>query len=374
MSALSNQLLLQKTELVLNKLINLGEANGEQDKQTARSEIKKGFIARDFGIKEWDWPQGVGLYGLQKLESFFDDGRYASFFKEWFESNIKRGLPSKNINTTAPYLALIDYAERIDNDSYRQMCLKHAEWLINELPKTKEGGFQHVTTAIGNRDGINLNESELWIDTLFMAVLFLCKAGRLHRNSSYINEAAKQVLIHIKYLYEKKNGLFYHGWSFNRNNNYGGIFWCRGNAWFTYGILEIIDACGDMLENGLKEFFTDTFKAQAAALKSLQAKSGLWHTVLTDEESYEEVSGSCFFAAGMLKGVKMGILPQEYKACALKTISALCENIDNDGTVLNVSAGTGIGENAEHYKQIIKAPMAYGQSMALIALSETLAQ
>ncbi len=48
---------------------------------------------------------------------------------------------------------------------------------MNELPKTKEGGFQHVVTAIGNRDGVLLNDGEMWIDTLFMAVLFLNKMG-----------------------------------------------------------------------------------------------------------------------------------------------------------------------------------------------------
>ena len=47
-------------------------------------------------------------------------------------------------------------------------------------------------------------------------------------------EAVKQMLIHIKYLYEKKNGLFYHGWSFNLNSNFGGIFWAEeiaGSPW-----------------------------------------------------------------------------------------------------------------------------------------------
>jgi unsaturated rhamnogalacturonyl hydrolase len=43
-----------------------------------------------------------------------------------------------------------------------------------------------------------------------------------------------------------------------------------------------------------------------------------------------------------------------------------------DGTVLGVSAGTTIGYDADHYKNIIVRPMAYGQSLALIALVEAL--
>ena len=45
-----------------------------------------------------------------------------------------------------------------------------------------------------------------------------------------------QLLVHIKYLYRKENGLFYHGFSFLRNDNFGGIHWCRGNSWFTLGL------------------------------------------------------------------------------------------------------------------------------------------
>ena len=46
---------------------------------------------------------------------------------------------------------------------------------------------------------------------------------------------------------------------------------------------------------------------------------------------------------------------------------------DEDGTVLNVSGGTGMGYNAEHYKNILIAPMAYGQSLTILALAEALA-
>ena len=62
-------------------------------------------------------------------------------------------------------------------------------------------------------------------------------------------------------------------------------------AWFTLGILDYIDMFRGTMNAGVKEFVVDTYKAQAEALKGLQGKSGLWHTVLTDAGSYEEVVG-----------------------------------------------------------------------------------
>ena len=100
--------------------------------------------------------------------------------------------------------------------------------------------------------------------------------------------------------------------------------------------------------------------------------TSLWHTVLTDPDSYEEVSGSAAIVAGILKGIKMGILDDSYLECAWKGVQAILKNIDKDGTVLNVSGGTGMGYDADHYKNILIAPMAYGQSLTILALVEAL--
>jgi len=369
---MTNKELLPKIHLVMDKLMNLGGADYENDRSVGKEEASRGIIARDFGIEEWDWPQGVGLYGLLKLQRFYGDNRYLEFFDSWFENNLKKGLPSKNINTTAPYLVLAELLDDLKNPEYEKLCLDHAHWLMTGLPKTKEGGFQHVVTAIGDRDGILLNEGEMWIDTLFMAVLFLNKMGHRFQNQEWIGEALHQVLLHIKYLYDKHTGLFYHGWSFLLNNNFGGVFWCRGNSWFTYGILEFIESYEGTIDHGLLTYLTDTFKAQVNALIGLQAPSGLWHTVLTDPSSYEEVSGSGAIAGGILKGIRMGILDESYYVCADRAVKAVCKNIGEDGTVLNVSAGTGMGYDEDHYKNITIRPMAYGQSLALISLVEAL--
>ena len=46
------------------------------------------------------------------------------------------------------------------------------------------------------------------------------------------------------------------------------------------------------LNQGVKAFILDTYKAQVRALRDLQGEDGLWHTVLDDPTSYEETSGS----------------------------------------------------------------------------------
>ena len=370
---------MEKTELlkaidrVVYRLMNLGGADYESDKNVARDSSSKGLVARDFGIEEWDWPQGIGLYGLTKLQAYYGDDRYDDFLTGWFERNIRIGLPSKNINTTAPFLALLDLVRRKGGAEYESMCLEMAEWLMNGLPRTEDGGFQHVTSKIGDRNGVSLNDGQIWADTLFMAVLFLNQAGQYFNRADFVDESIHQFLVHIKYLFEKRNGLFHHGWTFKERNNFGGILWCRGNSWFTYGAMDYIESfCNMPLNAGVRQFITDTYISQCNALRLLQDGSGLWHTVLDDKDSYEEASGSAAITAGMLKGLKLGILPDCFAENTARAIKGLLATIKEDGTVDKVSAGTGVGYDKEHYKNILVRPMAYGQSLMLLALIEAL--
>lgn len=361
----------RKLDLVIEKLMNLEDPQNEE--ALAAGGEKIGFFKRDFGIKEWDWPQGVGLYGLWKIMKIKNREEYRDFLYGWFKDNIKEGLPSKNINTTTPLLTLVELNEEEQDPEFEQLCLKWADWLMNGLPRTSEGGFQHVTSANGDRLGVRLNENEMWIDTLFMTVLFLNRMGQKYKRQDWIDESIHQVLMHIKYLCDKETGLFYHGWTFYKRNNFGGIFWCRGNSWFTLGILDYMDMFQGTMNAGVKTFILDTYKDQVAKLKELQdPETGLWHTVLTDPDSYLETSGTAAITAGILKGIRYGILDDSYLPCAVKAIDGILNNIDEDGTVLGVSGGTGMGCHADHYKNILIAPMAYGQSLTLLALAEAL--
>lgn len=370
MQELKKEEITRKLDLVVNKLLTLGGPENETELENGGESI--GFFRRDFGISEWDWPQGVGLYGLYKIMMVEKKDEYREFLCSWFKSNMAEGLPSRNINTTTPLLTLVQLNEICPDPEFESLCLSWADWLMRCLPRTEEGGFQHVTSANGDRLGVRLNENEMWIDTLFMTVLFLNRMGQKYNRQDWISESIHQVLLHIKYLYDKKTGLFYHGWTFNTRDNFGGVFWCRGNSWFTAGILEYLEMFKGSLDAGVREFIVNTYKNQVRTLKKLQSQSGLWHTVLDDPASYEEVSGSAAITAGILKGIKLGILDDSYLDCAWKGVRAVMNNIDEEGTVLNVSGGTGMGADREHYKKILIAPMAYGQSLTILALIQAL--
>ncbi|WP_218827886.1 glycoside hydrolase family 88/105 protein [Paenibacillus rigui] len=316
----------------------------------------------DFDV--WEWPLGVALYGLFKYTRFTGKQEYTDFLIDWYDRHLAEGLPPKNVNSVAPLLALIHLYEQTKNEAYLNVCSEWAEWVMYDMPRTEEGGLQHITI-------IEDNVEQLWDDTLFMTVLFLAKMGKVTGKQEYVDEAVYQFLLHIKYLHDPETGLWFHGWSFIGRHHFGRTLWARGNCWFTAGVVEFLEIAE--LEGPVKRYLLEALEAQARTLAKLQESDGMWHTILTDPSSYTETSATAGFGYGILKAVRQGYLDASYAATAEKAVQAVIANIDEDGTVLQVSYGTAIGMNDEHYLNIPICPTAYGQALAIMLLTETLA-
>ena len=314
-------------------------------------------------IEKWEWAQGVGLYGLYQYWKASGEDRYFEFLKDWYKKRIAEGLPEKNVNTCAPMLTLTYMYEETHNEEFLEYIKEWSAWVFNEMPRTEDGGLQHITTGIENK-------GQLWADTLFMTNLFLARAGVILGIKEYEEESKRQFLIHIKYLFDKSCGLWYHGWSFLRRDNFSAVHWGRGNCWYTAGVVDYLEMID--VEPYLKQYLTDTLTAQAAALKKYQCPDGMWRTIVDDDTSYEETSATAGFAYGLLKAVRKGYISSDYRATALKALEAVKARIDEDGTVLEVSYGTPVFETAQEYKDVEICPMTYGQALAILCMNEGL--
>lgn len=311
----------------------------------------------------WEWPHGVGLFGLWKLYEKTGDVHYLGMLEQYYDERIKEGLPGKNVNTMAPILALSYLAEHTGNARYVEVCTEWAGWVMEGgLARTKEGGFQHRTTD-------DENSGQLWDDTLMMTVLAVANVGRMLGKESYVQEAIYQFLLHAEYLCDVKSGLWYHGWTFEGNHHFSEAFWGRGNCWVTIAIPLFLETKG--LPESVRRYLETILVRQINALVPLQDAGGMWHTLLDDPSSYLESSATCGFGYGVLRAVKMGLLDQSYLEVSKKALQAILENIDENGVVQKVSYGTPMGKDTkDFYKQIPLRPMPYGQALAMLFLME----
>ena len=329
-----------------------------KDKNLAGDDIRR--------YRHWEWTQGVGLYGLWKLLDTTGDRKYLDILVRYYENQMKIGFPALNVNTVTPFLTMSYLGEYLDSERYLAPCRDAARWVMEKLPRTREGGFQHLTSD-------SRNDQELWDDTLFMTVLFLANMGRIEGKPEYVREAERQFLLHAKYLADGKTGLWYHGWTFNGNHNFAGAFWGRGNCWVTIAIPEFLQMAE--AEPRVRQTLTELLRAQADSLVRYQSKSGMWHTLIDDPTSYVETSATCGFGYGLLRAVHTGELEEKYAGAAWRALEPVLENIGEDGVVRQVSYGTPMGrESKDFYKRVELRPMPYGQALAMLFLIECLSR
>lgn len=316
-----------------------------------------GIVSMD----NWEWPQGVGLFALYLYYKKTRKTEILDYLTNWFDQRIVEGLPAKNVNTMCPMLTLTYLVQETGKQEYMALCREWAEYVMREMPRTEEGGIQHVVTG-------NLNEGELWDDTLYMTVLFLARMGILLDDETYIQESIRQFIIHLKYLTDLKTGLLFHGWTFEGRHHFAKALWARGNSWYTAGLVDYLEMIN--LPQGVEKVLLSALKQQVIALARMQSDDGFWHTLLDDPSSYKETSATAAFAYGILKATRKGYLPQTYREVGLKAWKAVASQIDDKGIVQGVSYGTGMGRTLQEYRDIPICPMPYGQSMALLMLVE----
>ena len=311
----------------------------------------------------WEWPQGVGLYGLWQYSMQSGSGAWRTSIRDWYAKRIADGLPERNVNTTAPMLTLLHLAEAEEYNEWLGLCREWAEWIYQKMPRTTDGGLQHIVSG-------HENPQQLWDDTLFMTVLFLGKAGVTFNRPEWIEEAHYQFLIHIKYLADNASGLWFHGWTFDGRHNFAKALWGRGNCWITAGTYDFLEAVP--APESVRRFLCAAVNVQVEALARLQHPSGMWHTLLDDSSSYLETSATAGFGYGILKGIRLGHLDARYLPVATRALAAVLKQVDPQGVVQQVSYGTGLKSDLEYYRTIPVCPMAYGQALSLLFLTESL--
>jgi unsaturated rhamnogalacturonyl hydrolase len=312
-------------------------------------------------FESWEWPQGVGLYGLVQLWLRHRDPKLRALIEGWYARRLAEPLPPLNINTTGPMLALAILWSETRDPRWQAALDDWATRLVRDAPRTAEGGLQHDVSD-------KVNPGELWDDTLFMAGLFLAAYGQASVRTDLVDEALRQFLVHARYLTDPATGLWFHGWTFEGRHNFARARWARGNAWITACILDLFELA--QVPPAVHAFLTGVLSSQVEALLPLQTASGAWRTLLDDPAAYEEISATAGIGYGLLKAARQGLGDARWAEAGWRAVAAVLANIDASGTVQNVSYGTRMGHDLQFYRDIPLQPTGYGQALAILCLVE----
>ncbi len=310
----------------------------------------------------WDWPGGVAYYGVAKAYEKTGNEEYLLLLQNRIDELIAVGLPPVwTVNACAMGHCLITLYNATKDEKYWQIVLSKLDYLQHSALRFGDNVLQHTVSAK------NDFPEQAWADTLFMAAYFMLRVGVQLDDRALITDALSQWHWHIRYLQNPETALWYHGYNNINKDHMSGFYWARANAWAAYTMSRVKPSVFDWYLYPAAMDVECSLRDQLAAIKTLQTENGLWHTVLNDDESYEEVSASCGIAAAMVEG--RNPLHKKYIS---KALEGVLNNISADGRVLNVSGGTAVMRDLDGYRSIPKQWIqGWGQGLALVFLANT---
>lgn len=307
----------------------------------------------------WDWPCGVAYYGVSRAFEATQNEEYLDLLRARVDEHLGLGLPGWTVNTCAMGHCLLTLTEATGEERYWDVVMSKLDYLRNHALRFGDGVLQHTVSAK------NDFPEQAWADTLFMAAFLMLRAGVRMEERALIEDALNQYFWHIEYLQDPATGLFYHGYSHVNRDHMSGFYWARANAWAAYTMSQV----GPTLpEAYLYPQFMDidsSLRDQLAALRALQTPAGLWHTVLDDPASYEELSASAGIGAAMLAGGN-----PLHTSATQRALDGVLTNVAEDGRLLNTSAGTAVMRDLDGYRAISrKWTQGWGQGLGLTFLA-----
>ncbi len=303
-----------------------------------------------------DWEAGVLAYGWIHAWQATQDDQYRHWAQEWIDACIPIRTEINHVNDgLLGYAALIAY-KTSGGPEYLAFAQQVADYLMNTAPRTTDGTLTH-------------DSNRVWVDTLLGTVPFLLEMSQVSGSDVYADEAISQVIKHADHLQDPMSGLYHHAWDESGNNLAGQVYWGRGNGWALLADVHCLAVLSAIMPaHPLRSTVLDIMQKQAAGLRPLQDASGLWHTVLTQSDSYLETSASALIGYAFKRGIQEGWLDEyAYAAVAQAATLGVWRQVLADGTVTNVSGPTWPmlteGEyNARPYDSL----QLYGQGVALL--------
>lgn len=319
----------------------------------------------DMRYDSFDWQIGVGLFGLVEAYKKLKEEVYMEYMKEWVDFHISKGLPETSVNATIPYYTILQVYKNYGTSEYREVCERTAKFVMSQGRRCDEGALEHTVNSTGNADW--RFASQIWADTTFMAGIFLAEWGAFTGNDMYSMEAARQIILHYKYLTDNENGLMFHAYSCYERNHISNVHWGRANGWGIISSVEILERLPVYIEE--RNIIKDNLQRHIDSIVKYQDRGG-WHTVVDRFDTYLETTAACAFYYGIKKALKQGYISGDYSEMLKKAEEFIKYNVSENGETLNASAGTPVMASAEEYNKIPCAMSYYSQGLLMLALSQ----
>ena len=303
---------------------------------------------------KWNYIDGCMITGILELYEITGEARFLDFADRFLsgfveeDGRIRTYDPAEysldNVNPAKNLFTLYDLTGK---EKYRK-AIELVRSQLRTMPRTPEGNFWHKL----------IYPNQVWLDGIYMALPFYMEYEKRFDAQKDCQEICQQIARVEARMRDPKTGLYYHGYDASRKMYWADPdtgcspnFWLRAEGWFILGLVDVLEIMKDLPMQAESVHLQLMLLDLAKALSKYQDPSGLWYQLIALPElagNYLETSGTALISAALLKAVRLGFLPESFRAIGEKAFYGivdhrLTKNADGTPCVTGICLVAGLG-------------------------------
>ena len=279
----------------------------------------------------WNYIDGCMIKAILEMYAITKNENYFQFADAFIDAKVREDgtidgydVKELNIDNVNAGKTLFELFDLTGKEKYRKAIdLIYSQ--IQLMPRTKEGSFWHK----------NIYPNQVWLDGLYMCQPFYMEYETRFNDKKNYDDIYNQFFLVVKNMRDERTGLYYHAFDYSREmfwcdkvTGLSSNYWLRALGWYAMALLDTLDKADSTVSEPyekLKKIFVDFMDA----MLRYQDESGMWYQVVNlgdMDRNYLETSGSSIMAYALLKGVRLGFLPESYKEFGKKAFDGICNN------------------------------------------------
>ena len=262
--------------------------------------------------RRWCYVQGYALQGFDRLYEYTGHRPYLDYLLRFADQHVDAegtlsGFRGDSLDDIQPGVALVLAYERTGDERYRRAADRVRD-AFRDYPRNSDGGFWHNRKL----------RHEMWIDGVFMGMIFLARYGAAIGDADYcFAEATRQILTLADRCRKGDSGLFLHAWDEARAAKWAdpttGLspeVWSEGLGWYALVLPETLSLLP--LDHPDRPAVLAILRDLVAGLRATQdPATGLWYQVVDrpdGPDNWHDTSGSAMFVYAIQRAIDLGYL------------------------------------------------------------------
>ena len=311
-------------------------------------------MIRSWKSNKWNYIDGCMITGILELYEITGEARFLDFADRFLsgfveeDGHIRTYDPEEySLDNVNPGKNLFPLYDLTGKEKYRK-ATERVRSQLSTMPRTPEGNFWHKL----------IYPNQVWLDGIYMALPFYMEYEKRFDAQKDCQDICQQIAnVEIR-MRDPETGLYYHGYDASRKMYWADPdtgcspnFWLRAEGWFILGLVDVLEIMKDLPMQAESVHLQHMLLDLAKALSKYQDPSGLWYQLIALPElegNYLETSGTALISAALLKAVRLGFLPESFRAVGEKAFYGivdhrLTKNADGTPCVTGICLVAGLG-------------------------------